>query len=370
LPMPTVGLARGQVEGYDKVRPLPEKTMFKGLQALRALAASMVLLQHAIYYGGPLATKTEIPYFAQIGIGGIGVYIFFCISGAVMAIASRTTALDFAINRALRIYPPFLLSLLLTTCILWPASHGNVPEFRFDLSLLLIPSGTLNSSFLVPYWTLIYEVFFYTVISVMLVARMSNMARVWVMVAWSFAVVGYNSMFVFTAPLIPDITNIAFSPYVLYFTSGYVLMSFLLQPRDRTPLLTMLLLLTSASAVIGEPIRYTLVCVILGSALIVASLLATSVPKWTSNAGDLSYGFYLMHLPPIHALLILGVGVAWPVGVTIAFYLLVGAVVGLGYGYLEHLMHERWFKPLAKALSGREVRSSESSMPRSPAPIL
>ena len=131
----------------------------QSIQALRAIAATTVILVH-------------IPY---IGKGAFGVDIFFVISGFIMCYISAENSDDFLLKRVFRIVPLYWL--------------GTMGVFFLALAAPHLLTGTrasaghlVKSLFLIPYiredgrvypmlflgWTLEYEMFFYLIFGVAL----------------------------------------------------------------------------------------------------------------------------------------------------------------------------------------------------------
>ena len=76
-----------------------------GIQGLRAIAAVLVVLQHAIFFACTARGVDFTPYL-PIGFGQVGVGIFFVISGYVMTLCLPQGAM-FMPQRIARIYPAF-----------------------------------------------------------------------------------------------------------------------------------------------------------------------------------------------------------------------------------------------------------------------
>lgn len=77
-----------------------------GIQILRLIAALMVLIQHAIYLPS-IHYGLDVMAFRKLGVGISGVYIFFVISGYVIAGLVDQRPLKFALHRiAARAAPP------------------------------------------------------------------------------------------------------------------------------------------------------------------------------------------------------------------------------------------------------------------------
>jgi exopolysaccharide production protein ExoZ len=147
--------------------------MLISLQALRALAAWMVVCHHfmQIFFNfhptGPIGQ-----FFTDRG--AVGVDIFFVISGLVIYLSTQDKDMPagrFLLNRVIRIVPAYwlysaLMALMLLALGNWlPNSAIDLPHFI--LSLLFIPSENPGGYGLYPTlnvgWTLNYEMLFYLV---------------------------------------------------------------------------------------------------------------------------------------------------------------------------------------------------------------
>ena len=147
-----------------------------GLQALRALAASMVIYAHALstYQNKIMALA---PMAGGVNLGAFGVKIFFCISGFIICHSSYlmpagvVSASVFAWRRAIRIVPLYFAATGLYAAKL--ALQGNAPTST-DLiaSLLFLPHGPAPMHPVLGVgWTLNFEVFFYLAFGVALLVE-------------------------------------------------------------------------------------------------------------------------------------------------------------------------------------------------------
>lgn len=135
----------------------------------RFLAALMVVAYHWGYNGirnGKISSIDTYSSFAPLAsFGYLGVYIFFMISGFVIAKSYQNkTAKEFALGRFFRLYPAYWVALILTTVvtIFWGYINGlSVYPIQFLANLTMV-SGLLGSSYIDGvYWTLEYELLFY-----------------------------------------------------------------------------------------------------------------------------------------------------------------------------------------------------------------
>jgi exopolysaccharide production protein ExoZ len=336
----------------------------EGLQVLRALAAALVLLQHAVVYA-PRPADLDLTEFLRLNAGGIGVYIFFVISGFVMALVGRGCPLEFVTQRAFRIYPPFFLSVIVAYTVIYLFKAPPAPLVGLD-TLLLLPIGNIVRQLHLPYWTLIYEVVFYAVVALMLALRLPSGARIALMVAWAIYI-NLGAHFVLSPSFdytAPSWSTVLASSLNLHFIIGYALGVSYFESSLRP--ISIVVAGAAGSAVLINPSASVMLTYSIAScALIYLAVMspASRMKSLVARAGDWSYGLYLFHLPAqlaVHMML-LGSGVPFPVA--IAANLVIGGAVGLAFGYLEHLMHERWFKPLAKTLSGRGVSAAAQATP-------
>lgn len=146
----------------------------KSIQALRGIAAFIVVLFH---YKWAINIDLEKPLMSALfNSGGLGVTVFFILSGFVMVYSSRdkTSATNFAINRFSRIYPAYLFFILLCFAIDGAMStfHYADKTTSFLRSFIFLPSMTENAPAYINVnniagvrWTLNYEMYFYLIMS-------------------------------------------------------------------------------------------------------------------------------------------------------------------------------------------------------------
>ncbi|UXY12087.1 acyltransferase [Kosakonia sp. ML.JS2a] len=179
--------------------------MFISIQLLRVIACSLVLFSHIDPY---LVSSLNRKFSG----GGIGVDIFFIISGFVMAAATSKTdmgihsALSFFIKRIIRIWPMYAIITVVF------AYEMNYLKFEYiDLpyiidSLLMLPVSIHNSMygdiFIDPKlgvgWTLQFEMFFYFVISILIILKIRK---------------PYIPALIFAVPILFNLRPVALSPF-------------------------------------------------------------------------------------------------------------------------------------------------------------
>jgi len=112
-----------------RYRSFVQASKFESIQAMRALAAIMVLVLHStIMFGAEeRASLLVIPGFSDIGY--YGVQLFFVISGFIIAhVVSKPgfKVMPFFVRRALRIYPLWWIVMSVGITMFF-FGHGSVP---------------------------------------------------------------------------------------------------------------------------------------------------------------------------------------------------------------------------------------------------
>lgn len=154
----------------DIPKPVKRSDYYAGLDLLRFAAAGLVVADHFGLYAwaypsatGPLA-DAAFPFLAPMAaVGSVGVEIFFLISGFVIAASAvGSTPNDFALRRAIRVFPALWVSGVIAALAL--LSTGAAPATvaaDFARYAVLSPVGPYVDGVV---WTLIVEAVFYALI--------------------------------------------------------------------------------------------------------------------------------------------------------------------------------------------------------------
>jgi len=283
------------------------------IQVLRAIAASAVILPHinrefALKLGLPDALPLE-----TFKVGNVGVDLFFVISGFIMVYVAeplfgrREAPLNFFLRRCARIIPLYWASsaLLLAYVLLHyrdlAAANMSVPAVVASFAFL--PYANPDGS-VVPIngigWTLNYEMFFYFVFALSLLA--SRRAAVLVITILFCALAVASQLFALPQPL-------AYwaDPIILEFVFG-MWVALALRKGLGVPIWgTYGLVVVGAGAILGGIFwGFEAVPRVLGrglpAALIVAGIVLSSASASTALGwralgfvGDASYALYLTH---------------------------------------------------------------------------
>lgn len=345
------------------------------LQVLRGLAALIVVFGHVAMFVTERFSVKPLPRF--IDAGGIGVDVFFCLSGFIMYYTShgkigvRGAAGEFLTRRLLRIYPLYWLVTFVALAVevldprlvsSWKQGAGFVLK-----SLLLLPQNA--SPVISPAWTLVHEVKFYVIFGVLMVFPY-RWARVGVAcwMAGSFAVLVMSLLGIdwLSRSLAGRAVNYLWHPASLEFGAGILAAWVVLRVRTAAWLdvccllagMMAVVVLMQFNAFFKPDTKYFAVVLyavptfllVLGATL-VERRWQPAMPRWLTFLGDASYSTYLTHYVLIPTL----VWHAMPAGaspalctlLTCAFAIGLHVVGALTHWTLEAPMH-RWSRDWAR----------------------
>lgn len=176
---------------------------YKNIDALRAIAAMLVLVQH--FFGdivrqaqgaqGPLTRWVGIS-LNSFDLGRFGVVLFFLISGFVVpfSIRGERPLLRFAISRFFRIYPALWLAVLVLSAIF--IYQGTPPSLATVLANMSMFPNLIGFKWLSGiYWTLTIEVIFYILCSVLF--WNSVLYRPWIITSFALLLIGSTVLPIF-----------------------------------------------------------------------------------------------------------------------------------------------------------------------------
>jgi exopolysaccharide production protein ExoZ len=141
-----------------------ERVELVGIQILRGIAASLVVLHHTLEESGASTAPPTSPDWLTT-FGASGVDIFFVISGFIMLHTSYPRGrppvqpIDFVVKRVSRIYP-FYWFCVFVALALWSVGFFRKLDPTFwsiNRALLLLPA---DKPVISVSWTLVYEIYF------------------------------------------------------------------------------------------------------------------------------------------------------------------------------------------------------------------
>jgi exopolysaccharide production protein ExoZ len=281
-----------------------QRKEFVHVQHLRAVAALMVVFQHSQF----LYQKSWGGVF-----GGIGVDLFFAISGFVIFASTMGTfsLREYLLKRCIRIIPIYwALTVLMAILILGAPSLFSATIFRYDhfvQSLLFIPTYSPSrpneiTPLLPPGWTLNYEMYFYLVFGILLFLLRSRTALLAVIACLFCALVYCGAILQPKNAMVLTYT----SPKLLEFLAGVVAAYVLLYyPRNLPSLGINLLLMALGWAfllfvgIVDQSYPLLLVpavFLIVYATAALDRLGAVRPHAFLKLLGDASYSIYLVHV--------------------------------------------------------------------------
>lgn len=292
--------------------------MLGNVQALRAIAALMVVVVHAYAVestylpGRPWTT----PYHV---LGTYGVDLFFVISGLVMVVTTagwfgeRGASRRFLARRATRIYPPYWIvtALVLVAFLVVPAATGMHRSARPEILASFFALPQPGEPLLVVGWTLSYELIFYAIFAFALAFDRRRLPLV--AGGWLAAVVLIHTF----GPAANPWVRVAGSPLNLEFAFGMLVGTAVLRGSFVAPRVVLALGVVGAiaacvaTAYSGREFLtvdwWRPFLVGLPMALIVYGAVGVErhgwlAPPWLRAQGDASYALYLWHVPVIGAI--------------------------------------------------------------------
>lgn len=339
------------------------KGAFLGVQALRAIAALLVVVYHAFDMWE--ARINPVVHGFSWTNGAAGVDIFFVISGFVMVVSSQRLLSQahawriFMRHRIVRIVPLYWLLTTLKLALVFfladLALRSNLDLDYVARSYLFFPVVDTVGHFrpLLPVgWTLTYEFLFYLLFALAIGLR----ADVFRVLIPAFAVIAVLALL--RAEGWPTWT-ILFNTIVFEFLFGVVLAKATLRGRLLPPKVAVAAMLLGFALILSIPegpenlrtLTWGLPAfAIVAGAVSLESRLAARLPQWLLTLGDASYSIYLVHGFALPAVGLGIIALHWTTpaaeAVTVAACLVVGSLAG----WIAFVVLER---PMTRSLKNR-----------------
>jgi peptidoglycan/LPS O-acetylase OafA/YrhL len=365
--------------------PASATTQVNNIQALRAIAALLVVWTHLKFTS--LAALPHHPLAPWIGssLGASGVDIFFVISGFVITMTATKRhhrPLDFFLARLARIAPLYLLLTLYEV-----ARHPGLQSFRSVWNgifyLPIFDTGSYTTPPVLIGWTLSFEMWFYTAFALLLIwlrpARISLFLPI-LFLTGAAAAHFYSGSWYFP--------RFAFNPMVVEFAAGSIIYQTRHYLRGAIPWVFAVigLLALAASAPKAEALSHfgdalnpalnTAWERVLNWGFPAALLVAGAVgleqhfklyfPRFVVSLGTISYSLYLTHLSTLATLDRVAGRLSSPFVLVALQVVACVAVAWLCYLFVEHPLTER-AQRWAKSFAGKGATYAAKS-PAYPAP--
>jgi peptidoglycan/LPS O-acetylase OafA/YrhL len=290
---------------------MEKSNRFYEIDLLRFFAALSVVAYHYTFLGFA-ANRMSVPYafFAPVSkYGYLGVNLFFIISGfVILNTALRKSPKNFMLSRFVRLYPGFWVCCTLTFAAMLIAGgthHTGLGAYFVNMTMLNEFVGVKSIDNV--YWSLSYEIVFYTLIFGLLVigkiSKIKVFLGVWLFLSLMFYAAGPDYFQFLRFVLLPN--------YSAYFIAGAVF--FLINAEGLDFYKAFLLVASYFLALIysNEYINYltndynahfdlSVVAICIASFYFIFYLISTHRTKFISSPkfaaiGLLTYPVYLLH---------------------------------------------------------------------------
>jgi exopolysaccharide production protein ExoZ len=357
------------------MNPTPDRS-FVGVQALRGLAAMLVVMYHATQMA-----RARMGGEVELTFGASGVDLFFPISGFVMAMTTYRywgqagRAADFMLRRLIRIVPLYWAATLvkIAAVLALPSltSHPNLDPWHVIASFLFIPAWDADHrpQPVVPVgWTLHFEMLFYVLFAGALWLRLRPV--LWL--AGGLAVFSFLPL----ESVLGAVGTLA-NPILLEFVAGmfigWACAAGRVLPRGlaAAALVTALVALPLTHLVPAADAFYWRVllwgvpgALALAGVVALEPVLRSRLGGWPQHLGDASYAIYLVHgfvLPPLGVVLgkLQLTGGPWPL-VAVVVACVASALIGMAVHRLVEKPLTAW---LGERLRQHRLRQAARSGP-------
>jgi peptidoglycan/LPS O-acetylase OafA/YrhL len=305
---------------------------------VRLFAAIIVLLHHSRGLQYPDLRDDPLFHYSAgfMDFGRFAVVIFFAISGFLVTPGLiRTSVVDYAVHRSVRIFPGLVVNVLITIFVLGAilTTHSLVSYFTDPQTYYYVKNISTWTARYLPgvvagdgnpvivngaLWTLHFEVLCYVGLGFLgalgLLSRRSVVLTTWCACYAAYIAISLNSDL---ADALPGRLSIFVSLYV-YFGCGVLLFLY----RERIPfspvlvcaaLGVLLAMLPLGGGAFVMPICLPYLMVFCG---------LSSLPAKVPLKHDLSYGVYLIHAPILVAFSLTFPNMhTWPIGAAVVFFI-------------------------------------------------
>jgi len=353
---------------------------YRNIQGMRAVAALMVVSCHIFQNLESTRTPWTTPFSF---IGGVGVDIFFVISGFIlyyvmqrsiagMAILGRRPAVyAFAMKRLIRIYPLYWIVFGASCPIMaWALPVAPPAEPLFPLLALM---GNLPNPRVSVAWTLTFEVYFYAMValSLMLFARRAMVG----MAIW-FALIGGACVLGWWVPVAKPL-DFLLSPLLLEFLLGIAVAMLVNRGlrRFHGGLLAVAVIWMAIGTWFQRPGLFAtnevqlgrlvavsrsftghVLCLGIPAAILIYGLVVLELrqrwimPRVLQYLGNASFSIYLWHVLVFRTVAEAFARLGWVGVVSPAVLIVLMVAIGLAFGLLSYHVLE---KPLLRVLGQR-----------------
>lgn len=283
-----------------------KRTLYS-IQFLRTVAIVIVVIYHAYIYSYQYNKELYIKIPHEFGI--LGVMLFFTLSGFIMSFLLDKKEEFFILRRIARIYPIYIfivIGVVFTKVLIF----GSIEQQSLLYSITLLPWGNINS---LSYplgieWSLVYEIFFYFICSLMTLRIFSSYKRIIFILIWAIVIIYFNFSFYEVSPMRPRYSEIFLSifnlSFIVGFLSYFIFQKITIKSKIKFSYLMVFVLFIMISELFlfrnfHNGLIKILIISLLNSILLIMLLSSDESfkeKKLLLRIGDNSYGIYLIHV--------------------------------------------------------------------------
>ena len=287
------------------------------LDSLRGISVILVLLFHYTHsFSDKFPSYTLTTNFIDIKYGGIGVNLFFIISGFVIFLTANNiknsnrfkSTLIFLYKRFIRLYPLFWLCMITTFFIMNNSDIVELDKYKRDgidfiFNLTMIPDvfNQILSDYDIEridgvYWSLIPELFFYSIMSIIIFFKGKKYIE-YICLFWLFII--FSGIFAdkFSIDIPPSVSNLFILDWGYLFIIGINFFKIKSNKDDSNFLNHSIILISLLGGFFLEPTQRFIFSILF---VIIFYLFVYDKLKWLTFKpliffGKISYALYLLH---------------------------------------------------------------------------
>ncbi len=264
------------------------------LDALRGIAAAMVVLFHFVYRYSeiyrPDASRLDLFYY-----GNQGVYLFFIVSGFVIfwTLNRVNYPLDFIVSRFSRLYPVYWIALAITFAVV---SYFGLPGREVSNGTAIANVLMFHSYLNIPhvdsvYWTLAVELTFYAWMFLLYLCKQLNRVEYFALPVVGLAML--QQLEILALPYV--ITQLLIMPYLPFFIAGICFFKMANNLATKATYIVLVLMLLSTLVLLplrDFPLNFLFFIAFYGA---INGHLSFLNARPLIFLGAISYSWYLLH---------------------------------------------------------------------------
>lgn len=279
------------------------KKKIKELDFFRGISAIFVMLYHYTTRYDLSFGHLKQPYYLNVKYGYMAVAVFFMLSGFLIYLKiDREKPKEFAIKRFIRLYPTYIIAMILTTSVMLISGNefqSKISNFKeWIINLTMVPGLLGQKSVDGVYWTLQIEIIFYIIIWLVLLIKKQDKIKL-LSIIWVIISLITNILLYFIDNSILKIVRICgITQYCQLFITGIIMCSIYKKENSKINYCILLLCLVNQFVALG--IEYAIFLSIFDIVFYLIVMQKIKIPKIINSKlivflSSISYPLYLTH---------------------------------------------------------------------------